>query len=67
MFPPSLGSCDRKRRFFPYGTQLLFKQQFAGAAGRFDNRLDERDAEFSFFEFKDAVDSAASRGGDSVL
>src|SRR5207249_6136657 len=46
---------------------LLFKQQFAGAAGRFDDRLDQRDTEFPFFELQDAVDCAASWGSDCVL
>ena len=31
--------------------RLLFKQQFAGPAGRLDDRLDEGNPEFPFFEF----------------
>ena len=46
---------------------LLFEQQFARAAGGFDDRLDQRDPEFPFFEFEDAVDGAAGRGSDRVL
>jgi hypothetical protein len=46
---------------------LLFKQQFAGATGRFDDRLDKGNAEFTFFEFEDSVDSAACGGSDRVL
>ena len=46
---------------------LLFEQQFPRAAGGFDDRLDQRDPEFPFFEFEDAVDGAAGRRSDSVL
>jgi hypothetical protein len=63
---PRVGSCA-KRRFFERGWRLLFKQQFAGATGRLYNCLDERDPEFSFFEFEDAVDCAACGGGDRIL
>ena len=48
-------------------TRLLFKQQFAGAAGRFDDRFDKRNAEFPFFEFEDAVDGAARGGSNGVF
>ncbi len=40
-----------KRVIFLLQPALFFKQQFAGAAGRFDDRFDERDPEFSLFEF----------------
>ena len=58
-----VSSCD----FFCRGRRLLFKQQFAGAAGCFDNRFDERHPEFPFFEFEDAVDCTTGRGSDRVL
>ena len=56
-----------RRAIFSSGLRLLFEQQFAGAARCFDDRLDERNAEFPFFELEDAVNGAAGRGGDSVL
>src|SRR5262245_1134455 len=43
--------------------RLFFKQQLAGAACCFHDRLDECDAEFAFLQFKNAVDGAA--GGSS--
>ena len=55
------------RDFSLQATQLLFKQQLAGAAGRFDDCFDERDSEFPFFEFENAVDCTAGRGSDRVL
>src|ERR1700674_1710630 len=47
--------------------RLLFKEQFAGAAGGLDDGLDERDAELPFFEFEDAVDGAAGGSGDGIF
>ena len=52
----------RRRR-----ARLFFKQQLAGAARGFHDRLDERDAEFAFFEFENAVDGAARRSSHGVL
>ena len=46
---------------------LLFEQQFAGAVGGFDDRLNQRHAEFSFFELEDAIDGATGRRCDRVL
>lgn len=50
----------------PYG-QYLGVGEFFGALGGAHNGFDEGDAQTAFFEFKDAVDGAASRGGDGVF
>ena len=65
----ALHASDRalKQSDFSVAAALLFKQQFAGAAGRFDDCLDERDPKFPFFEFEDAVDRAASRSSNRVF
>lgn len=57
----------QKGAIFLLRPALLFKQEFTGAARGFDDRLDERDTQFPFFEFEDAVDCAASWRSDCVL
>src|SRR5437763_15630411 len=47
--------------------RLFFKQQLASAARGFHDRLDERDAEFAFFEFENAVDRAAGWSSHRVF
>jgi hypothetical protein len=49
------------------GARLLFKEQFASAAGRFDDGLNEGNAKFPFFEFEDTVNCATGGRRDSVF
>ena len=39
----------------------FLEEQFPGAECSFDHRLDERDTQLPFFEFKDPVNRAARR------
>src|SRR5262249_38263769 len=57
----SFGMTRRRR------ARLLFKQELAGAARSFHDRLDQRDAEFALFKFENAVDGAASRSSHGVF
>src|SRR4030095_4752425 len=52
----------RRRR-----ARLFFKQQLASAVRSFHDGLDERDAEFAFFKFEDAIDSTPRRSSHSIF
>src|ERR1700751_1017431 len=50
-----------------FSSMLFLEEQFAGAAGGFDYGFDQGDAEFTFFEFEDAVKRAARRSRHRIL
>jgi hypothetical protein len=57
----AIGSVWSRLEFF------VGEEEFAGALRSLHDGFDQRNAEFAFFEFEDAVDGAARRSGHGVL
>src|ERR1700757_1974930 len=46
---------------------LLFEEQFSRALRSLHHSFNQRDAQFPFFQFEDAVNRAAGGGGDGIF